>query len=204
MYSDIESGGAVTSSSRKLIGKLYISEDLLDSESRSFPEDKLELEELIEGHLLLGLFLQKSEISRLSRLFTLITILFFELGLQGLLFFSYEKFDPEAYTEAIFSEFSSKFFGYAILAATIAMPIEAFMLILLSINKKEKSGKFLVFTGLGVLILIGSITGIYMIDYGYMYWAICLAIEVILEICVVESFLMFVRYFMIQGFGSMK
>ncbi|CAG9324923.1 unnamed protein product [Blepharisma stoltei] len=171
------------------------------------PEDesKTELAELIEGHLIVGLVYYRSNFSRWARLFTLTTIIIFELLLEGLLLFGFENTDSgsSASTETLFNDYEAKYFGYTILALAIAIPIEIFMVIALSIDRTKAPAWTAAAVALGITIIIGSIIGIVMLSFSFCfewsgYWAVCFLYGILIQIFIFETFYMIVRYFILQ------
>ncbi|CAG9320588.1 unnamed protein product [Blepharisma stoltei] len=177
------------------------------------PEDegKYELEELIEGHLTFGLFYYRSSFTRIARLFTLIVVIIFELLLEGLLYFGFEdiKSGNETATQTLFDDYEGNYFGCMILALAITIPIEIFMIVAFSIDRTKAPQWSAAAVTLGVAILIGSIVGIVMLSYDFChkwsgYWAVSFLRGVLIEIFIMQTIYMIVRYFIIQAFPPVE
>jgi len=57
------------------------------------PKRKRRLTLLLEGHLTFGLFFYRTHFIRWQRLFTLISVIIFELLIEGLLFYGFEPYN---------------------------------------------------------------------------------------------------------------
>ncbi|CAG9326216.1 unnamed protein product [Blepharisma stoltei] len=168
---------------------------------------KTELQALFEGHLTFGIIYYRPIFSRWTRLFTLITILLFELLLEGLLLFGFEDINSgsEESTETLFADYQAKFFGYTILALAIAIPIEILLIIAFSIDRNKAPYWPAFATALGTALIIGSIIGIVMLSYTFChewsgYWAICFLWGILIEIFVMQTIYMTARYFILESF----
>jgi len=170
-------------------------------------EPKGELEELIEGHLTFGLIFYRPTFTRFARLFTLLTVLMFELLVEGLLFFGFENTNSGSVeaSSTLFDDYEAKYFGYTILALAITIPVEIFLIIALSVDRSKAPALTAGAIAFGVLILIASIIGIVMLSFEFCYewsgyWAISFLWGILIEVFAMQTFYMIVRYFLIQSF----
>ncbi|CAG9329837.1 unnamed protein product [Blepharisma stoltei] len=205
MNSDLKYSEKLSSS---LIENLYVEEEPRSSKYELQSDDRLELEELIDGHLILGFWVHRPGFSRLSRLFTLITVVLFELMLEEVLLFVYGNSDNGEImgSQDLVSNYINKYLGYTILAVITVIPIEAFMIASLSLNRKQTSNWAAASIVIGILIMIGSVVGIFVMNSQmdfewYALWGLSFFTGILLEAGIVESFFMFARYFVIQSFG---
>mmetsp|Transcript_7943 Transcript_7943/g.7811 ORF Transcript_7943/g.7811 Transcript_7943/m.7811 type:complete len:386 (+) Transcript_7943:560-1717(+) len=168
---------------------------------------KTELQALFEGHLTFGIVYYRPIFSRWTRLFTLITVLIFELLLEGLLLFGFEDINSgsDESTETLFGDYQAKFFGYTILALAITIPIEILLIIAFSIDRNKAPYWPAFATTLGIALIIGSIIGIVMLSYTFChewsgYWAVCFLWGILIEIFVMQTIYMIARYFILESF----
>eukprot|EP00358_Blepharisma_japonicum_P006710 CAMPEP_0202940370 /NCGR_PEP_ID=MMETSP1395-20130829/486_1 /ASSEMBLY_ACC=CAM_ASM_000871 /TAXON_ID=5961 /ORGANISM="Blepharisma japonicum, Strain Stock R1072" /LENGTH=1151 /DNA_ID=CAMNT_0049634821 /DNA_START=1761 /DNA_END=5216 /DNA_ORIENTATION=- len=172
---------------------------------------KYELQELIEGHLTFGLFYYRPTFTRIARLFTLVVAIIFELLLEGLFYFGSEDINSgsEAATQILFDNYEGNYFGYMILALAITIPVEIFMIVAFSIDRTKAPQWSAAAVTLGFAILIGSIIGIVMLSYDFChkwsgYWAVSFLWGILIEIFIMETIYMIVRYFIIQAFPPVE
>ncbi|CAG9320609.1 unnamed protein product [Blepharisma stoltei] len=173
------------------------------------PEVKYELQELIEGHLVFGLIYYRPIFSRVARVFTLIVAIVFELLLEGLLYYGSEDINSgsETATQTLFDNYEGKYFGYMILALAITIPVEVFMIVAFSIDRKKAPIWPAIGVIVGLAVLIGSIVGVVMLSYDFChewsgYWAVSFLWGILIEIFIMETIYMIVRYFLIQAYPS--
>ncbi|CAG9320600.1 unnamed protein product [Blepharisma stoltei] len=166
------------------------------------------LQILIEGHLALGVLYHCPSFSRLARLFTFVVVVIFELLLEGLLYFGFEDTDSgsEKSTQTLFDDYEGKYFGCMILALSIAVPVEIFMVVAFSIDRAKISKWSASAIALGIAILIGSIIGIIILSIDFChkwsgYWAVSFLWGILIEVFIFETIFMIVRYFLIKSYS---
>ncbi|CAG9312681.1 unnamed protein product [Blepharisma stoltei] len=164
-----------------------------------------ELQSLLEGHLLFGLIYFRNHFPRAIRLFILITVIVFELLLEGLLIYGFENISKgkSASTETLFNDYEAVYFGYTILALLIATPIELFMISAFAIDRSKAPMWSIAAVIVGISVLIGSIIGIVLLNIDFCfewsgYWAISFLYGILVQVFVVETLYMIGRYFTVQ------
>ncbi|CAG9319149.1 unnamed protein product [Blepharisma stoltei] len=189
----------------------------IEQEEEENPKSKCKkfetvLEKLIEGHLVLGfLALYRSTLSRLLKLFTIMTIILFELFLEGLFFYIYE--DTETLiaksTQSLFIRYQAHYFLYTVYALLITFPIEILMVMTLCIDYSPKSFGFRFSIVLGTILLSGSIVGIPILNKYIMrswcgFWAISYLYGALIEIFGIQMVWMMFRYIFVYCMPKIK
>ncbi|CAG9329838.1 unnamed protein product [Blepharisma stoltei] len=197
--------------SSSLIESLNVEEELQLYKHKLQSDEKLDLEELIEGHLILGFFVRRPDFGHLSRLFTLMTIVLFERALEEALISTDSNIViGEAMGALDFAiYYINNYFVYTILAIIAAVPIEAFMIASLSFKRKQVSNWATASFVVGILVMIISAIGIFFMspqagNEWNRLWAVSFMVGILLEVSIIESFFMFARYFFIQSFGHIE
>ena len=162
---------------------------------------------LIEGHLLLGLPVFRTEFTRVFRLLTLLALLVFELMVEGLLMMGFEDTEDgeSASDKKYFEDYKDKYFGYTIFALAIALLVQVSLVILFSL--KGKMRKFGVAAGvvLVVVVILGSVAGVIIMAVKFCanwsgYWGISFLFGTIVEIVLVQSVIMVSRWGLLKCF----
>ena len=162
---------------------------------------------LVEGHLLFGLPVFRTEFTRVFRLLTLLTLLVFELLLEGLLMMGFEDTEDgqSASDEKYFEDYRDKYFGYTIFALAIALLVQVSLVILFSL--KGKMRKFGVAAGvtLVLVVVLGSVAGVVIMAVKFCpnwsgYWGISFLFGTIVEVVLVQSVVMLSRWGLLRCF----
>lgn len=155
--------------------------------------------------MLFGLVIYRPVFSRFRRVITLFTILIFQLLLEGLLIKGLENYNTgvEKSTQRVFDDYVGNYFGYTILAITIAFPVEMFLMIAFSRRREEQPVLFYVALVTVIAITIGSFIGIFILAFKFCfewsgYWAASFLWSILLEIFFLQFLYMVVRYFIFR------
>lgn len=160
---------------------------------------------LIEGHLLFGILVYRTEFNRVLRLMTLCTVLIFELLLEGLLMMGFETTDEgsSGSAETYFNDYKDKFFGYTIFALVINLALEISLVILFSLKGKMRRFGLAAGYALIIICLIGSIAGIIIMALKFCpnwsgYWGISFLFGTIVEVILVQTMIMGFRVLLLK------
>jgi hypothetical protein len=162
---------------------------------------------LIEGHLVFGLPVFRTEFTRVLRISTFAVVLIFELLLEGLLMMGFEDTDSGSSGDAkkYFEDYRDKYFGYTIFALVISLLVQVSLIILFSL--KGKMRRFGIAAGLALMfvVLIGSIAGIIIMAVKFCpnwsgYWGISFLFGTIVEVGLVQTAVMFSRWGLLKCF----
>jgi len=156
---------------------------------------------LLEGHLTFGLFFYRNQFSRWLRLFTLLTVVVFELLLEGLLYYGFESYNSgrEKSTQASFDDYKGLYLGYTVLAVAIAIPVEIYMIICLAMDRAKAPVLAASAVAMGAVVIMGSIVGVVMLSVDFChqwsgYWSVSFLWGILIEVFVMQTFYMLVRY----------
>jgi len=129
------------------------------------------------------------------------------LLVEGLLFYGYEttSIGKQESTDLLFASYENMYFGYTVLALGIAIPVELFLTIALCVDKTKAPVLPAGAIAFGISILIAAIIGVVMLSFSFChewsgYWAVSFLWGLLLEVFVIQTFYMAMRYFMIQLF----
>ena len=158
----------------------------------------------LESHLLFGIFIFREEFNRVLRILTIYSTLCFQLLLEGLLMYGFEKTNSGQSSNAqqYFNDYKNNYFGYTIFAIIISLVLEISLIILFSMKGKMRN--FGIFTGIILLLLsiIGDIIGIAIMSVKFCpnwsgYWAISFIWSTIVEIFFIQSIYMIIRFWIV-------
>jgi len=151
--------------------------------------------------LTFGLFFYRNQFSRWLRLLTLLTVIVFELLLEGLLFYGLEPFNSgdEKSTQTLFNDYRGMYLGYTVLAVAIAIPVEIYMVICLAMDRQKAPVLAASAVALGIVVIMGSIVGVVMLSVDFChqwsgYWSVSFLWGILIEVFVMQTFYMLVRY----------
>ena len=160
---------------------------------------------MIEGHLLFGLYVYRPIFARVLRILVLGSTLILQLFLIGIfLFYRYETGDgeydntDEVSTQTLFDDYKDMYFGFCIVAVAIAIPYEVLLIFMFS----QRWNKAALRT-IGIIFLIvvtgGSIAGIIILSIDFCfkwsgYWAISFLWSILIEVFFLQFIYMLVRY----------
>ena len=164
---------------------------------------------MLEGHLLFGLFIYRPIFSRFRRVLTLFSIIMLQLLLEGLLIKGVENYNKgtNMSTQHIFDNYIGDYFGYTVLAIAIAFPVEVFLIVAFSKDKEKHPVLFYFAIALAVLIIIGSFIGVFILTFKFCfewagYWAASFLWSVLIEIFFLQFMFMIVRYYIFRDKSS--
>ncbi|CAG9335115.1 unnamed protein product [Blepharisma stoltei] len=153
---------------------------------------------LLEGHLTFGLVYYRKKLPRWRRAFILLTVIIFELLVEGCLFSGFEDTDKgrEMSTQSIFDNYEGNYFGYTVLAVLIGVHLECAMIAFMETGRILMNIFALL---LGIAVLIGSVIGIVILNVDFChnlsgYWAESFLWGILMEIFIVQIFYMLIRY----------
>ena len=160
---------------------------------------------LFEGHLTFGLFLAQDYYTRMQRLLTLAVVLCLELFLQGALLYALEDTlqGKSDITQGYFNVYQSKYFGYTIVSVAVGYALEVCLLLLYNLHGGVRG--FGVYTAASLVVIVGagSIVGIVYLALKICanwsgYWSISFIWGALIEVWLLETVAMFVRYCVIR------
>ena len=156
---------------------------------------------ILEGHMLFGLVVHRPVFSRFRRVLTLFTTLILQLLLEGLIIKGFENYSSGQYmdTQTVFNNYIGDYLGFAVLAISIAFPVEMFLMIAFSRKREERSVLFYSAITTVVGITIGSFVGVFILAFEFCFqwsgfWAVSFLWSVLIEIFFLQFIYMVVRY----------
>ncbi|CAG9332443.1 unnamed protein product [Blepharisma stoltei] len=164
---------------------------------------------LLEGHLVLGLWIYREDFLRYQRIFVLLTVIFWEMLLEGLWFYSFEDYKSGEEDDDWSGNYKGRYFGYSILAIVLSVPIEIFMIFCFTTKRKENKKLIISAWVLGGIILSASIAGISALNVDFCnewsgYWALSFIWGIIIEIGIVQCLWMLGRYALLVWYHQYK
>ncbi|CAG9332560.1 unnamed protein product [Blepharisma stoltei] len=158
--------------------------------------------QLIESHLLFGMFFYRPSFTRVLRAFTLITVVMFEFMLEGAMLEAFENTDVGEVMDAsdIMSNYKREYFAYMVLAIVIASPVEFYLSAALSTDRSNGICWVVSAIIFGFSVLIGSIAGIIVLSFQFCYewsgyWCFNFLFGILIEIFIIQAAYMIIRFF---------
>jgi len=160
---------------------------------------------LIEGHLVFGIWVFRTEFNRVLRLMTLFTVLIFQLLLEGLLMMGFETTDKgsSGTSTTYFNDYQDKYFGYTIFALFISLALEISLIILFSLKGKMRRFGQAAGYALIIISLLGSISGTIIMALQFCpnwsgYWGISFLFGTIVEVIITQTLIMGSRLLLLK------
>lgn len=158
---------------------------------------------LLRCHLTFGLYWHQHQFPRWTRVFVILTVLLWQLLVEGLLFYGLEDFDSgkEKATKTLFDDYLGDYFGYTLLALAISIPVEICLTLGLSVPFISRKNKLIKIVSImaGTILMCASFVGVVILDLQYChewsgYWAISWLWSILIEVLLLQTSLMLITY----------
>jgi hypothetical protein len=159
----------------------------------------------LEGHLLFGLPIFRTEFNRKLRFSTFLIVLTVELLFEGLLMLGFEHTSAgiSGTTQDYFTDYKNNYFGYTILALLISACFQVSLIVLFSFTGRMRKFGLAAGLTLALVCLFGSISGIVIMAVEFCpnwsgYWGVSFLFGTLVEVFIVQFVIMSVRFLSIK------
>lgn len=164
-------------------------------------------QQILEGHLLFGLFYYRPTFTRSLRVMTIFTTVILQLLLEGLFIYSAYNYETGSIdsTQGIINRYKEEYFGYTIISIVVAFPVEIFLMTTFSNNHDNDKYKILYYLALilCLIITIGVFIGVFILSFKFYFpwggfWAVCFLWSVLIEVFFLQFMYMILRFLLFR------